>query len=220
MLTFGFYIGVLLETFILFLLVDFSEIHYQNKNGIKNTSSTVMSYIIAGFILMFMMLAIWQWWKSRKPEVFETQKYFVTLVEGFKASWICRTYYPVFLIRRFLFIVIIFFLIDIDMIKKIALFVAIQSLYFVYILILRPQDSPKENLIDFINEIFYLYFVVILLHFNTENSWGDTTTDSYFWILMANNFVLIFISFGICTFIKLYSLNNQNHCYNDTQAMK
>ena len=220
MLTFGFYIGVLLETFILFLLVDFSEIHYQNKNGIKNTSSTVMSYIIAGFILMFMMLAIWQWWKSRKPEVFETQKYFVTLVEGFKASWICRTYYSVFLIRRFLFIVIIFFLIDIDMIKKIALFVAIQSLYFVYILALRPQGSPKENLIDFINEIFYLYFVVFLLHFNTENSWGDTTTDSYFWILMANNFVLIFISFGICTFIKLYSLDNQNHCYNDTQAMK
>ena len=196
MLTFGFYIGVWLETFILFLLVDFSEIHYQNKNGIKNLKSTVMSYVIAALILSFILLALWQWWKSRKSEVFETQKYFVTLVEGFKASWIWRSYWLVFLIRRTLFIAIIFFMEDYKMMVKVSLFVSIQGLYFLYILWLRPQDSVKENLNDFINEIFYLYFVVFLLYFNTEDKWTDTTTEVYFWILMANNFILIVIMLG------------------------
>ena len=196
MLTFGFYIGVWLETFILFLLVDFSEIHYQNKNGIKNLKSTVMSYVITALILSFILLALWQWWKSRKPEVFETQKYFVTLVEGFKASWIWRSYWFIFLIRRTLFIAIIFFMEDYKMMIKVSLFVSIQGLYFLYIICLRPQDSVKENLNDFINEVFYLYFVVFLLYFNTEDKWTDTTTEVYFWILMANNFILILIMLG------------------------
>ena len=82
------------------------------------------------------------------------------------------------------------------MIIKVALFVSVQAVYFAYILILRPQDSVKENLSDFINEVFYLYFVVFLLHFNTEGRWNDTLTDVYFWILMTNNFILILIMLG------------------------
>ena len=104
MLTFGFYIGVCLESFIMFLLVDISEIHYQNKYGIQNGKSTIASYTIVVAILLFMLLALWQWWKSRKPEVLENMKYFVILVEGMKKVWICRSYWFVFLIRRMVFI--------------------------------------------------------------------------------------------------------------------
>ena len=82
------------------------------------------------------------------------------------------------------------------MMIKISLFVAIQGLYFSYIIILRPQASVKENINDFVNEIFYLYFVVFLVYFNEENRWTNTTTEAYFWILMSNNFILIFIMLG------------------------
>ena len=193
MLTFGFYVGVLLETFILFLLVDMSEIHYQIKKESKNLNSTILSYIILSFIFLFMLLSFWQWWKSRNPEVFATQKYFVILVDGFKASWICRSYWLIFLIRRALFVTIIFFMEDYNMMFKIIIFVAIQALYFTYIIILRPQESIKENLNDFINEVFYLFFVTFLTYFNTEDRWTNTITDAYFWIMMSNNFILIAI---------------------------
>ena len=214
MLTFGFYIGVLLESFILFLLVDISEIYYQTKYGVVNVGSTVISYIIATFIFIFILLAFWQWWKSRNHEVFETQRYFVMLVEGFKQSWIWRSYWLVFLIRRTLFIVIIFFMEDYDMIKKISLFVVIQGIYFIYIIVLRPQANLKENLNDFINEIFYLFYVVFLLNFNTESKWTDTITDAYFWILMANNFILIFIILSKLKFImSSCNIETYNHKY-------
>ena len=63
-LSFGFYIGMWLETYLLFWLVDFSEIHYQNKNGIQNLQSTVMSYVILTLMLLFILLALWQCCKA------------------------------------------------------------------------------------------------------------------------------------------------------------
>ena len=196
MLTFGFYVGVWIETYILFLLVDFSEVHYQNKNGIQNMNSCVASYIIMFCMLMFIALALWQWCKSRKPENFEKQKYFVAIVDGMKPKWICRSYSFVFLIRRTVFGAILFFLDFVEAIHRVIILTSIQWVYMMYIMILRPHDSIKENLIDIINEVLYLYFLGFLLHFNTENNWNDTTTETYFWILMANNFILIFITAG------------------------
>ena len=196
MLTFGFYVGVWIETYILFLLVDFSEVHYQSKNGIQNMNSCVASYIIMFCMLMLVLLALWQWIKSRKPENFEKQKYFVAIVDGMKPKWICRSYSFVFLIRRTVFGAILFFFDFVEAIHRVIILTSIQWVYMMYIMILRPHDSIKENLIDVINEVLYLYYLGFLLYFNTENSWDDTTTETYFWILMANNFIIIFITAG------------------------
>ena len=196
MLTFGFYIGVWTETFILFLLVDFSEVYYQNKYGIQNMKSCVASYVIMFCMLMFVLLALWQWCKSRKPENFEKQKYFVAIVDGMKPKWICRSYSFVFLVRRVIFGAILFFFDFVDAFQRVIMLTSIQFVYMLYIMILRPHDSVKENLIDVINEVLYLYFLGFLLHFNTEKNWDNTTTETYFWILMANNFILIFITVG------------------------
>ena len=230
-LTFGFYIGVYCETYILFLLVDFSEIRYTQTSGTTrsgsssgttvstttktmNYKSSIVSYVICGFMGLFMLLTLWQWIKSRKPATFETQKYFTALLEGMKPKWICRSYYLVFLIRRTLFVAIIFFMQDIDMIYRIASFVAVQALLLIYILALRPQDGFKENFIDVINETFYLYFGAFMLYYNSEQTWTSTTTDVYFWILMANNFVLMLISFGNIWLANVCSFDDSNVCRN------
>ena len=226
-LTFGFYIGVYCETYILFLLVDFSEIRYTQTSGTTrsgssggttvstttntmNFKSSIVSYVICGFMGLFMLLTLWQWIKSRKPATFETQKYFTALLEGMKPKWICRSYYLVFLIRRTLFVAIIFFMQDIDMIYRIASFVAVQALLLIYILTLRPQDGFKENFIDVINETFYLYFGAFMLYYNSEQTWTSTTTDVYFWILMANNFVLMLISLGNTWLANVCSFDDSN----------
>ena len=196
MLTFGFYIGVWTEIYILFLIVDFSEIHYQNKYGIQNMNSWVASYIIMFCMLLFILLALWQWCKSKKPENFEKQKYFVAIVDGMKPKWIYRSYSFVFLVRRTLFCAVLFFFDFVEAFNRVIILTSLQFIYMLYIIILRPHDSIKENLIEVINEVLYLYYLGFMLHFNTENSWDDTTTEIYFWILMWNNFILIFITAG------------------------
>ena len=192
-LTFGFYIGVYWETYILFILVDFSEIAFQNNWGIKNTRSCAMSYVILGFMIFFLLLTLWQWCKSRKPESFESQKYFRVLVDGMRPNWLCRSYFVAFIIRRSLFGVILFFCQTLEMITRVVLFVVVQFLITIYIIVLRPQEEIKERISDVINEVYYLFFGVFLLYFNTEARWSNTATDAYFWILMSNNFVLILI---------------------------
>ena len=193
MLTFGFYIGVYLETYILFILVDFSEIYFQNNRGIKNTRSCVMSYVILGFMIFFLLLTFWQWCKSRKPESFESQKYFRVLIDGMRPNWLCRSYFVIFIIRRSLFGVVLFFCQTLEMITRVVLFVVIQFLITTYIIVLRPQEEIKERISDVINEVYYLFFGAFLLYFNTEARWSNTASDAYFWILMSNNFVLILI---------------------------
>ena len=194
-LSFGFYIGVCLETYLLFWIVDFSEIHYQRKNGIQNTKSTVMSYVILAFMLLFILLAFWQWCKAKTEEGLEKLKYFKLLVDDMKPKWICRAYWLIFLLRRTAFLAIIFFTDELAMIGKVILFVVIQTFYLAYIAVLRPNAGFKENLIDFINEVFYFYFVGFMLYYNSEDRWSDTITDVYFWVMMSNNFVLMFVLF-------------------------
>ena len=219
MLTFGFYIGVWLETYLLFLLVEFSEIHYQNKSGVKNLKSTVMSYVILFFMLLFISLAFWQWLKSRTTENLERLKYFKLLVEDMKPKWIWRAYWLLFLLRRTVFLAIIFFMGELEMIVKVILFVIIQIFYLGYIAILRPQGAFKENLIDFINEVFYFYFVGFMLYYNSEERWSDTVTDVYFWIMMSNNFILMFVIFSK-QFITIFSVFGQINCQDSKRLMK
>ena len=179
----------------LFWIVDFSEIHYQRKNGIQNTKSTVMSYVILAFMLLFILLAFWQWCKAKTEEGLEKLKYFKLLVDDMKPKWICRAYWLIFLLRRTAFLAIIFFTDELAMIGKVILFVVIQTFYLAYIAVLRPNAGFKENLIDFINEVFYFYFVGFMLYYNSEDRWSDTITDVYFWVMMSNNFVLMFVLF-------------------------
>ena len=192
-MSFGFYIGVFLETYLLFCLVEFSEIHYQNKNGIKNLKSTIMCYVILAFMMLFILLTLWQWCKAKTVEGLEKLKYFKLLVDDMKPKWIWRAYWLLFLLRRTVFLAIIFFVDELEMIGKVILFVVIQTAYLAYIAILRPQAEFKENLIDFINEVFYIYFVGFLLYYNSEDRWNDTITDVYFWVMMSNNFILMFV---------------------------
>ena len=219
MLTFGFYIGVWLETYLLFWLVEFSEIHYQNKSGVKNLKSTVMSYVILFFMLLFVSLALWQWLKSRTTEGLERLKYFKLLVEDMKPKWIWRAYWLLFLLRRTVFLAIIFFMGELEMIVKVILFVIIQMFYLGYIAIFRPQGAFKENLIDFINEVFYFYFVGFLLYYNSEERWSYTVTDVYFWIMMSNNFILMFVIFSK-QLITIFSVFGQINCQDSKRLMK
>ena len=155
-----------------------------------------MAFVIAFLILWFILLALWQWLKSRNPAKFEKQKYFLDLIQEMKPKWICRSFNFVFLVRRTLFCVTVYFLGSFTLTNRLIVYVSIQGIYFLYIIILRPHKDVSSNLIDFVNELLYCYYWSFLFFYNTEKDWTDTVTDIYFWILVSNNFVVILISFG------------------------
>ena len=204
-LTFGFYIGVYIQAFLLIWFVDFNEIITDKYSGKRNDKSMIMAYFIVALIGLFILLAFWQWWKSRNPNTFAKQKYFLALIEGMKPKWIWRTYFMMFLIRRTLFWVIVFFLTKFSFTNKLIMYVSVQGVYFLYVIGLRPLKEMNENLMDSINEIFYWYYWVFLFFYNSQNDWTDTITDIYFWILVSNNLLIFLISFCKQMFISFRS---------------
>lgn len=68
-----------------------------------------------------------------------------------------------------------------------------QILYAIAILVLRPFESIKDNLVECLNELFFTSLTLILLKFNTEDNWEGSITDIYVWIMMANNAVLVVV---------------------------
>ena len=121
--------------------------------------------------------------------------------------------------RRFIFLAIIFFMNKLEMIDKVIFFVVVQILYLSYIVGLRPQGSSKENLIDVINEVFYTYFVMFLLYYNSEGRWSETITEAYFWIMMSNNFVLMLVTFRKRPLI-IFSIFDKICHYVNSKSMK
>ena len=195
-LTFGFYIGVYLEWFLLIWFVNFNEYILNYNYNLTNGKSFIITYIISVWIVLFILLTLWQWWKSRNPASFEKQKYFRALIEGMKPKWIYRSYMLMFLIRRTLFWAVVFFWWSFSLTNKLIMYVSIQGVYFLYAIVLRPLQHKSENIMEIVNETFYSYYWSFLFFYNTESDWTDTVTDIYFWIMVSNNFIIILINFG------------------------
>ena len=48
-----------------------------------------------------------------------------------------------------------------------------------YVIILRPYKEIKSNIIEIINEIYYLIFLSSLIFLNEEKNWNSTKSSVY-----------------------------------------
>jgi hypothetical protein len=90
--------------------------------------------------------------------------------------------------------------------------------YFILIGILRPYESKVDMFIEIMNEVFYIHFIVFLWGYKTEDSWGTSSTDAFFWLLISNNALIAIILncvqiATIVTIIKRKFSNIRNRVY-------
>jgi hypothetical protein len=102
-LTFGTYITVLLETYLLIMFVVMNEISENDDGSAQKSDSLKIAYTILTFMILFNILVIYQWIKSFSPNEFAKIKYFKTLFEGLKNSKWSRAFPVLFLLRRGIF---------------------------------------------------------------------------------------------------------------------
>jgi hypothetical protein len=102
-LTFGTYITVLLETYLLIMFVVMNEISENDDGSAQKHESLKIAYTILTFMILFNILVIYQWIKSFSPNEFANIKYFKTLFEGLKNSKWSRAFPVLFLLRRGIF---------------------------------------------------------------------------------------------------------------------
>ena len=55
----------------------------------------------------------------------------------------------------------------------------IQFCYVIWIIVLRPFSETKGNIIEIINELFFIVLLGSLVYLNSEENWNATNTSIY-----------------------------------------
>ena len=196
--TFALYIRLILEAYQYILLSSVYEIY---TFDISSTSKIVSFGIACSFALfcvlcflfvLFMTLCIPIKHLNIKSK-WAKFSVFNGFYSGIKDKKFQRLYTPLLLLRRIVFISwLIIFRSFTNTFIVLGLFI-VQLSYMVSLFSLRPYKGVKDNLIEWINEIFYAVLLCNLFYFNSTARWSDLVTKIYVWIMMANNIVLILI---------------------------
>ena len=140
-----------------------------------NIADNKLSYSLAivVFILIFMFILIpIHYFKYCDKGTIET-RYFAEIYDGFKDNHLSKLYMFIFLLKRFLMAAVIVFLRDVNVWIRCISFTVIQFCVLLYLIIVRPFDDKKNNLIEPINEATCLILCITITIFNDESRWFE-----------------------------------------------
>ena len=98
-----------------------------------------------------------------------------------------------FIMRKALIIIFMLFLPRLNIIIKVGFFVFIQSLYYLYLILVRPLEKAKDNIIDVINEMLILLLVTMLFKYNKEPDWNSSSKMVFFMSISIVNLIVSII---------------------------
>ena len=207
-LTFGWYIRTILE------MNQFVLISVINEISIFNTSSStrIISFVIAILILIwwiiFIIITLCLALSSYivNEEIHNKIGEFFT---GLKMLKKAKIYLPILLLRRAFFVAMLIIFVSPPSWVIISILWLLQLLYLFYLITQRPFKEAKDNIIEIINEIFFLILLSSLIYLNWEENWNDIKTTAYIWIITSNNIIVFSIVISKFCLIIILSLNGQ-----------
>ena len=135
-----------------------------------------------------------------------------------------KLYVSILLIRRAVFIALLITLSSIQSWLMISILSVIQFWYMTYIVLIRPFESKKDNMIEIINETFFQILLGSLIFLNSKENWNSQITNIYIWIMTSNSFAVFIIifskEFGVITladFIRNLTIIAKNGWSKSTQ---
>lgn len=194
-MSFTVYIRLILEAYILFMLASVSEIERMNKSSGMQFRSFITAIALAVLCLAFLTLWIIHWIKyGTSPYVTESK--FRTFYSGLKDTKLCRFFNNMFMIRRIIFVTLLIMLYENDKMIRLYWLTGVQLLYVVYMLILRPFTTTKDNVLELINEIGYLLICGAFIYFNKESRWTNTISWVFWSAIIGILVIFLFFSIG------------------------
>ena len=208
-MTFGYYIRAVLEMSQYFLISSIFEIHEFNVSQTLRRISLIFAFVVLALCLCLILISILfvlltnvssQQMQTKWGEFFTGLK--IQKKYRFYAAWLLarRTIYVALLIT-FTF----------ASFKVLLIFLSIfQMCYAIFICILRPYEEVKDNMIEIMNEIFFIFLLSFLIFVNTEDEWTYTKSLIYIGILALNNLIAFFIISSKCKLPKYSCFNKTN----------
>lgn len=165
-------------------------------NRKDHETSYIFACIILAVVIIITVMIFVKWLITSDSKVEDEFKYTRELFSGIKPNKLARGYYSMFLLRRLLFVLVIFSYFGIGAKIKIILIMALQMVYLCYVIVARPFIKIKDNIIDILNESCLTGLILLLLIRVNDTNWLESIRISYWAILIGSSIILVIISLG------------------------
>ena len=194
-LTFGFYIRTLLETNQFLLISSINEIYQFNTYGAKRIISLIFAFFVLYICIMMFVFVFYLTFSSYKMKD-EGHSKLGEFFAGLKLQKKFRVYVLFLIARRTIFVIVLVTFVSFSSTTVTSILSVLQAIYILSLILLRPFDETKGNLIETINE-FYLFLLIFPLVFLTiESKWVGPISTIYMWTLSSNSIVVFLIILG------------------------
>ena len=184
LLTVGLYLRLILEAYQFLLIWSTDEIHFfktSTNSEITSLAISLLVFIILNIFTVFIfVLSIKQIYKGTAESSDNSQTYFDEIFDGTKDTKYSKFYSFMFILRKALIVMLMLYLSSLNISIKVGLFVLVQSIYYLYLILVRPLENRKDNLIDVINETLILLLASMLFKYNKEPDWTSSSKMVFF----------------------------------------
>ena len=186
LMTFTIYIRAIMNFYQYLLISSVFEVYYFNTSTTNKIISLVIAIIILIlWVLLILFIAILAYYKTETENNSKYSQFFDGIIN--------QKEYKIFIvylfIRRLLFVAILITVSPISSFTSICMLLPLQVIYMGILIIKRPYIEVKANIIEIINETFFITAFALLLHYNSADKWTGTPTTVYIWILTSNNMI-------------------------------
>ena len=173
-----------METYLLTLISILNEMKSFSTLSVLSLLSLVLPLLFLCSLCIFLILSIVAYYQSF-PSI-DNDKLVALRVffEGVKDRKYAKSNGIMFLFVRILSVFVVMALEDVVYHGKVGAFVVVQLLYAMFLVIVRPFEKVKDNIIESINQIIFFVLSIPLIHLNHENEWRDTYEETYITVLM------------------------------------
>ena len=180
--TFALYIRIILKTNQFVLISWISEIYHFNLTGMKRLLSLVIAFIslfawIAMIVAVILFVFILN--EDRSQESTDKRSKFAQLFNGVSSNKKSRLHVALLQLRRAIFITLLITVEPVSSIVVISILVGLQVIYLFLLMIIRPFELVKCNMIEILNEMYFLTILASLLKYNNITNWVGTPTTIY-----------------------------------------
>ena len=185
------YIRIIIEGYMMILLSCEQEIY---KLDFSDTRHIVSFSISCFMVLVLLILTVSIFFAStkaaRNPDFDFEKSYFREVFTGTNATVFGRL--TVFL-TIFRIMVCITWIVCAQSLQKsynIIGYFCIQIIFTVIKYFKKPFEENTDNVIEYINDIFYLYASGWLIYYNTESRWTDWALSAYMIVISVNGLMI------------------------------
>ena len=194
--TFALYIRIILKTNQYILISWIFEIYHFDYYGFKRKASIAIAFLtLIAWLVLIIVTIVLAVSKSvySNPESTEKRSKFVQLFNGVSLDRKSRLYLPLLQLRRVIFVTLLITVEPVSSILVISILVGLEVVYLGLLVFIRPFELVKCNIIEIINEIYFLTMLATILKYNTVAVWEGLPTTVYIWFITSNCFVSLFV---------------------------